>query len=260
MRQLNKLSGHSKAKLERINNFWLERYPQEDFAYDTYKYLIFDGTYFHKTGCLITVMDAVSGQVIINRYVDRERYENALVLFNELKRRGVKPKAVTLDGHKSVMAAVKDVWPDIILQRCLYHIQHEGMRWLRSYPKTQAGQELRVLLSDISAIIDEGGRDFFMVRYEEWQQKHGEFVRMLKITSVAHKDLKKAMTLINNALADMFHFLKDNSIESTTNKLESFYSRLKLDYQRHRGMSEGHKVSFLRWYCYFKNEQIINTF
>ena len=72
-------------------------------------------------------------------------------------------------------------------------------------------------------------------------------------TQVAIEDLKRTMALINNALPDMFYFLKDTKIHSTTNALESFHSRLKTDYQRHRGLSKEHKLLCLMWYCYFEN-------
>jgi len=59
--------------------------------------------------------------------------------------------------------------------------------------------------------------------------------------------------LINNGLENMFHYLEDKNVDSTTNKLESFFSRLKADYRRHRGLTKEHRKSYLKWYCYFKN-------
>ncbi len=78
-------------------------------------------------------------------------------------------------------------------------------------------------------------------------------VLALPHTLVAYKDLKRTMVLLNHALADMFYYLEDPQIHSTTNALEGFHSRLKADYQRHRGLSPKHKIGFIDWYCYFKN-------
>ena len=55
----------------------------------------------------------------------------------------------------------------------------------------------------------------------------------------------------------MFHYLKEPNIPSTTNALEGYYSPLKADYRRHRGLSQKHKIHYLKWYCFFKNS---NTF
>jgi hypothetical protein len=60
--------------------------------------------------------------------------------------------------------------------------------------------------------------------------------------------------LINNALPEMFYFLDDAKVGSTTNALEGFHSRLKSDYQRHRGLSKQHRINYIHWYCYFKNQ------
>ena len=60
--------------------------------------------------------------------------------------------------------------------------------------------------------------------------------------------------LIKNALPDMFHYLKDPGIPHTVNLLEGFYSRLKQDYRRHRGLTQANKLHYLSWYCYFKNQ------
>jgi hypothetical protein len=70
---------------------------------------------------------------------------------------------------------------------------------------------------------------------------------------IAFKDLRRAMALINNALPDMFYFLDNENIHSTTNALESFHSRQKSDYQRHRGLTKEHRIQYIQWYCYFKN-------
>jgi hypothetical protein len=70
---------------------------------------------------------------------------------------------------------------------------------------------------------------------------------------VAFKDLKRTMALINNAMPDMFYYLDDTKIHKTTNALEGFYSRLKADYRKHRGLTEQHKRSYLKWYTHFNN-------
>jgi hypothetical protein len=52
----------------------------------------------------------------------------------------------------------------------------------------------------------------------------------------------------------MFHYLKDKNMPSTTNLLEGFYSQLKADYLKHRGLTEKKKRQYLKWYCHLKRE------
>ena len=205
----------------------------------------------------MNLMCAASGSMISNQYASKESYQNVQPWFLTLKEQGLKPFSITMDGHLKVIEAIKSVWPQAKIQRCLYHIQRQGLQWLRTYPKTEAGRELRILLSKLTSIKSFKERDAWNSVYTSWLERYSSFVKSLPRTSVAFVDLKRTMNLINNALPNMFHYLKDRRIPATTNLLESFYSRLKADYQRHRGMSKQHKLAYLKWYCYFKNS---NTF
>ena len=79
------------------------------------------------------------------------------------------------------------------------------------------------------------------------------FIMNLQKSTIAFKDLQRTVVLISNALPDMFRYLTDQHIHSTTNALEGFHSRLKTDYQRHRGLIRKHRINYIQWYCYFKN-------
>ena len=176
--------------------------------------------------------------------------------FKRLKEQGLNPRYIAMDGEKSVIRAITMVWPKTIIQRCLYHIQREGMRWLRTYPKTNAGRELRALLCTLCSIRSVKERNHFIRTYKAWVTKYKDFVKSLPISNIAFKDLKRTMVLINNALPNMFHYLKEPNIPATTNTLESFYSRLKADYRRHRGLIQKNKIRYLKWYCFFKSSNI----
>jgi transposase-like protein len=198
-------------------------------------------------------MNGIDQKIIAHLYVKKESFKEAYPWFASLKHQGLQPGFITTDGERSIMRALRLVWPEVILQRCLYHLQHEGMRWLRTYPKTQAGQQLRVWLSQINRIKSVAERDTFVARYQNWLNTYHDYVQALPRATIAHKDLQRTMVLINHALPDMFHFLQDPNIYSTTNPLEGFHSRLKADYQRHRGLSKEHRIQYFHWYCYFEN-------
>jgi len=218
------------------------------------KYLLFDGTYFHQDGCLAILMDSQCKRLLGFNYIKRESYHNIRPILLEKRQQGLNPKAITIDGHMTVIRAIRDVWPEITIQRCLFHILRQGLMWIRSYPKTQAGKDLRVLLSLLTNIKNEQDKNEFFNIYGNWFKQYQTFVRSLPNHSVAFKDLKRTMSLINNALPDMFHFIKDRNIAPTTNTLECFYSQLKHQYRNHRGLTEKHKISFLKWFCYYKNQ------
>jgi transposase-like protein len=193
-------------------------------------------------------------------HTSKEGYKNVLPWFEQLKANGLQPLVITMDGEISVIRAIREVWPKTKIQRCLYHIQREGLRWLRTFPKTQAGRELRAILSTLASVKSFKDRDIFMQLFHAWINAHYAFIKTLPRSTIQFKDLKKTVTLIKNALPDMFHYLNDQNIPSTTNALEGFYSRLKSDYQRHRGLSPQHRINYLNWYCYLKNGPTNTTF
>jgi transposase-like protein len=250
---LCQISGYSAFTLKNIKNYWLDRTPEESINCSGIQYVVFDATYFHKDGCMLNLMDATNQRILSHRYVKKESFRDAYPWFISLKQVGLDPKFVTTDGHQSIIRAIQLAWPQAKVQRCLYHIQHEGMRWLRSYPKTEAGKDLRTILSRLSRVKSIQDRDNFIHNYRDWLNKYESLVASLPRTTIAYKDLQRTIILINNALPDMFYFIEDSNIHSTTNALEGFHSRLKADYLRHRGLSKEHKISYLRWYCYFKN-------
>ena len=250
---LCKLSGYSANKINSIKNYWLGQVPKETIDYSEVRYLIYDATYFHKDGCLFNLMNATNQKIIAHTYVHKESFMDSYNWFMNLKHQGLTPVFITTDGERSVIRAMKLVWPGVELQRCLYHLQHEGMRWLRTYPKTEAGRELRIILSRLSRIKTCQERDAFVQTYTNWVNKYGAYVLSLPRTAVAGKDLQRTMVLLNNALPDMFHYLTNSYVHATTNALEGFHSRLKSDYQRHRGLTKEHRIQYIRWYCYYQN-------
>lgn len=198
-------------------------------------------------------MQAHNSLILDYLHTTKESYALALPWFEKLKALGLKPLVITMDGERSMIRAIHDVWPETKIQRCLYHIQSEGLRWLRTYPTTQAGCELRAILSTLTSIKSLSDRDAFLHLFDCWIHAHFSFVRSLSNSTVEFKDLKRTIGLIRNALPDMFRYLNDKNIASTTNLLEGFFSHLKSDYQRHRGLSKANRINYLNWYCHFKN-------
>ncbi len=205
-------------------------------------------------------MNALDQSISDYIHTSKEGYHNVLPWFRQLKANSLNPLVITMDGEISVIRAIREIWPQTKIQRCLYHIQREGLRWLRSFPKTQAGRELRAILSALASIKSFKDRDVFLALFHSWINAHYAFIKALPNTTIAFKDLKKTVTLIKNALPDMFHYLGNPNVPSTTNALEGFYSRLKSDYQRHRGLSSQHRINYLNWYCYFKNNALSTIF
>ena len=198
-------------------------------------------------------MNNLSNQIIAGKYCIRENYATAHNIFKELLSKQVNPKAITTDGNTSVILAIKKVWPNAIIQRCLVHIQRQGLSWLRRYPKSQAARDLRLLLLTITNIKNYKQKKIFINNFNNWEKRYGKFVLSLTSTDKVYSDLQRTRSLIIHALPDMFYYLENFNIASTTNKVEGYFSRLKEIYRRHRGMSKNKRSIYFQWYIYFKN-------
>lgn len=201
----------------------------------------------------MVVMDNQSKLILNQRYDIRENYETACAIFKELRRLGISPKAITVDGNTSVIRALKAIWPSIIIQRCLIHIQRQGLSWLRVNPRIQASKDLRKILLTVTRIKTEKDKEQLITNFRTWEGNYGKYVSQLPANHKVFGDLQRARSLMLYALPDMFHYLTDDQIAATTNRIEGYFSRLKMIYRQHRGLAKKNRRSYFNWYIYFKN-------
>ncbi|MFH1744706.1 MAG: transposase [bacterium] len=200
-------------------------------------------------------MDNITGHVITSKYAVRENYYSAIEIFRGVKSKGVNPIAITVDGNTSVIRAIKEVWPEIIIQRCKTHIQMQGLAWLRRPPKLKVSKELQKVFLILSNINSKQDMDFFIAEFGRWEKKYGEYTKLLPKNHKVYSDIQRAYSLIVHALFNMFHYLKDNNVAATTNKLEGYFAQLKGRYRQHKGMSKTNRQNYLKWYIYLRNKQ-----
>lgn len=255
VRQLVRISRRGIWKIKQIINYWIHQpVPALTVDLSKIKYLIFDGTYFRHENCFILLLDSLTGKAVDYLYGVRESFTSACKIFGRNKEQGLNPIAVTVDGNNEVIRALKQVWPDITIQRCLAHIQRQGLSWLRKYPKSEAAKKLRKIYLIIFHITNYETRDEFLNIVEQWEKKYGETVKSLPAKDKVCGDLQRARSLILHALPNMFYYLDNPKISPTTNMLEGYFSHIKIRYQQHRGLSKNIRPKYLFWYIYLKNK------
>lgn len=259
VRQLNQISGHSQRTLKRIIACWLSETPLViDLPYACFKYLVADGTYLKHDNCVYTVIDYASSLVATYRYGVKEGYHMAISLLGKLRADGCEPMAITVDGNPQVIKALRETWPTIIVQRCLYHILRQGTSWLRRFPKDTAAKELRSIFLSVMSISSREQQETFMKRFEDWERRYGEYVKNLDRKNKVWGDLQQARSLLIHALPDMFYYLDDSNIAKTSNMQEGLFSTAKILFRNHRGVKRENRESYFAWYFYFRNKHLIN--
>lgn len=249
-RQLAQQSNHSKAKLYGIIGHWLkERIPDNSENLARYRYLIFDGTFLHQRISVVALMDGETNMVITGRYGVSENSERQLrSFFTPLITRGLNPASFTVDGSPQAIKVMRELWPRITIQRCLVHVQRQGLAWCRNYPKTANARKLRDIFLKVTRIRTKKQKDQFLEMVAEWEQKYGKDMVTLPEKGWVFSDLKRARSMLINALPYMFNYLDDIKIPFTTNGLEGYFSRLKGHYRQHRGLRKYKLESYFEWY------------
>lgn len=257
MKELSRESKASVKTLQRLFKNYLDNPPRFKIRLSGNCHLLIDGTYFKNNFCVLNYFDSDLNHLQYFRIVERENYYNYLTDLEFLKQLRINIISITSDGQKGLIKAISDVFPGIVHQRCVIHIQRLSLAYLTRFPKTIAGVELRSLVKELHKIESYKQKDLWISLFENWCKNHNEFLKEKSVSFsgrkwYTHKLLRRTRALINNALPNMFHYLNDPKIPKSTNGLESRFSYLKNNLKIHRGLTRESRKNFIRWYYYFK--------
>lgn len=255
VRQLALQSGHSRQKLSRLIWRFLDQAPPPPVIdARSSRHLVFDGTFLHGRRSLVVLMDGQTHTVISGRYDVPENSEPQLLSFFEpLLSQGLSPSSFTVDGNPQVIRALRRLWPEAVIQRCLVHIQRQGLMWCRVNPKTDHARDLRQIFLRVTGIRTRAERDGFLGLVEAWEDQYGDLIRTRAWRGRVITDVKQARSMLLRTLPNMFHYLDDPAIPNSTNGIEGYFSRLKSHYRQHRGLSTERRHSYFAWYLNLVN-------
>jgi len=248
-KQLAEQSGHSVATIRRIVDYWLSQQPPLGYeAFRDCNNAIADGTFIHKRRGLFAVMNAVQHTLVHGAFNISESPRDLRLFFQLLAQKGMSLKYATVDGNTSLAFALQLQWPTIVLQRCLVHIQRQGLQWCRRYPKRSDARALRPLFIQVTKIHTAVERDNFLKRLSAWERNYGATIASAPERGKVFSDLKRARSMLLSALPNMFRYLENPAIAKSTNAMEGYYARLKQRYRQHRGLSPRRRDTYFQWY------------
>jgi hypothetical protein len=263
LKQISGESGYSIRSLSRYFHQYLSALPLFSVYPSERVNLLIDGTYFNHDLCLVLYRDNTIKFTQLYRLTNGEWYGELKEDLENLLKLGVQIESITCDGHRALLKAVRKVCKEVVVQRCLIHIQRMCRIWLTARPQSQAGIELRRIVSSLHRIRTPTERDYWIVSLVKWHRQHQGFVDEKSFNANSgrywykHKLVRRSFMVIRKALPDMFGYLDNPRIPKSTNGLESFFGHLKGHLNVHRGLSPSHKKEFILWYLYLKNKQSI---
>ncbi|WP_392420157.1 transposase [Capnocytophaga canis] len=257
---LSRDSSMSQSTLQNLFKHYLSQVPTLSIKSKTKVHLLIDGTYFSNGLCLILYYDYDIRYVQLYRQTNKEKLRDIKEDLENLKKLNVAVYSVTCDGHKSILGAVKKVFPEVIIQRCLVHIKRQIKNYLSGSPKHFISQQLLCLSKEITHLKTNEQANDWGNRFYQWYVENQYFIEEKSMNEESgfqwfkHKNLHLATYHIINALPNMFAYLQDSEIPYTTNRLEAYFTHLKEKLTLHRGLRFEAKKNFIKWYLYFKNQ------
>jgi hypothetical protein len=229
-------------------HYWLAHPPQSVSPLSTARHLICDGTFLeHRTG-IYAMMDADTRMLVYAGYDIPEGAHTLPLVYHTLAAAGLSPQSVTVDGNPQQMKYLRQIWPSLTLQRCIVHVQRQGLSWCRRQPKRTDAKHLREIVLRLSTVKTSPHVRRFIADVRAWEQRFGAAIDQATDRGWVFTDLVRARSMLLKALPDLFHFVADPAVPSSTNALESYFSRLKEHYRHHRGLALHHRDAYFNWY------------
>jgi len=203
-------------------------------------------------------MNADTKQLVYAAYNISEGSRTLPIVYRSLADAGLSPKSVTVDGNPNQIKYLREVWPSIKLQRCIVHVQRQGLSWCRRNPKRTDVKHLRKIFLRICAVKTSAESRHVIADVVAWEHRFREAIIQSTDRGWVFSDLLRARSMLLKALPDLFHYVRNPRIPSSTNTLESYFSRLKEHYRHHRGLALHHRDAYFKWYFYLLPGKISN--
>lgn len=252
----------SERSISRLFKEYLSQAPCIEIKTKKEVHLIIDGTYLPNGLCLILYYDHDIRYVQLYRTSNREKLREIRQDLRALKSLGVQLYSVTCDGHKSILKAIEKEYPSAIVQRCLVHVKRQCGLYLSKKPKLQASQELLKIVNRLTSVKTPEQCSFWLLSLHNWYQHHQQTLMEESVNDISgeywktHERLYRAYTHLHEAIPNLFWYINDPAIPSTSNRLESFFKHLKGKLLLHAGLRLEAKRNFIKWYLHFKNTQV----
>lgn len=180
---------------------------------------------------------------------------------------------VVCDGGAGMHVALKECWPDTLVQRCLLHLQRNMRKYLTTRSKTVAGQTLWQLALKLTRIHTPERAAEWMQQLLVWEELYlyltkqrtyrenadqvPDWVSSRQRWWYTHQRLRSAYLVLNKAIRaeHLFTYLTGQGqalrVPATTNGIEGgVNAQLRELLHRHRGMRPAHQRRTLEWWLY----------
>lgn len=253
VRELAIIKRVSQSTVKRVIKYWLKQSPNQSFNdFSEVKHITLDGTFLKRPRGIYAAMDSETHKLLYAAVNVRESANDLLDFYSKLSELGLYPESATTDGNTVQIKQLQLVWPEIKLQRCIVHVQRQGLSWCRRNPKRTDAKHLRELLLKLTEVKTKEESQRFIKGFYAWENRFGTGIESSANRGRVFSDIIRARSMLMKAIPNLFHYIDNPKIARTTNALEGYFSRVKEHYRLHRGLSKTNKINYFKWYFFFK--------
>lgn len=247
--------------------------PQAESTGEIHRWIMLDGTYYNGMCVLIAITE---DHVIDWQHCDREK----TVAWEALLRKIPAPDIAIVDGQRGLIAAIENIWPDTKIQRCYFHIQLTGTKYLTRRPVLEANKTLRALYTSLTDVDSLAAATTWLTAFHAWYQQYQDFLKHRSYLAntrpdqrpkrlragqkswFTHQRTRSAYFALKRLVThdQLFIWLTerdhpDESLPRATSRLEGGHNQpIKELFRNHRGMSESHATVAISWLLYMRTE------
>lgn len=253
VRELANIKRVSQSTVKRVIKYWLKQTPNQSFNdFSEVKHMILDGTFLKRPRGIYAAMDSETHKLLYAAVNVRESAEDLSEFYSKLSEAGLYPESATTDGNTAQMKQLQLIWPEIKLQRCIVHVQRQGLSWLRRNPKRTDAKHLRELLLKLTEVKTKEESLRFIKGFYAWENRFGIGIESSPNRGWVFSDIIRARSMVIKAIPNLFHYIDNPKIARSTNALEGYFSRVKEHYRLHRGLSKRNRLNYFKWYFFLK--------
>lgn len=228
-----------------------------------YSYLILDGKWFGKKLCLMLYRESKNKLIIHYSFMKKEVGTKISKDLKYIHSLGYCFTGIVSDGGTGIRKAVLTVYGNIPHQICMAHMHRDAVNAIGRRPKDLRVKDLKDLADHMWKIESHEARLWWKHEVEKWYWRNWMFLNERRQDTTrrswyAHPGVRKAFRILLNASDECFIFLTYHLMPKTTNELEGSIGNLTMKNLIHRGLTQEKVPSFIRWFIYFYNRNLLS--
>lgn len=235
--------------------------PIPEFSWEE-RYMLIDGLWFGKRECVMLYRYAYYKPILRVSFLSKEYGTLIAKDLLWLKEQGYKTTCAISDGGTGIKKAILKAYGKIPHQHCLAHMYRLGTGAIGKYPKDYRIRQLKQFLDALWLIESQEALTYWKQLFRAWKKKHYLFLVERRSDGTrswfAHPGVRKATKILASSYKNSFVFLTHPMLPKTTNHLEGSIGNVRIKLVIHRGLKREKIHSFLRWFIYFYNKNILS--